>query len=72
MKITLDLDTNMIIVPKNFFDTINRSNAMIEKTGGTPIKPIDLIKKSFETAMADTDKYLRTNTNVGGKRKETK
>ncbi len=58
MKVTLDLDTNEITVPKNFFRNIDKQNETIVKMGGQPIKAIDLIKKSFETAMADTDKYL--------------
>ena len=61
MRITLDLDTNEIIVPKNFFKDIEKQNQLIEKTGGTPIKAIDLIKKSFEIAMSNTDKYLSVN-----------
>lgn len=62
MRITLDLDTNEIIVPKNFFKDIERQNSLIEKAGGTPIKAIDLIKKSFDIAMGNTDKYLHINT----------
>lgn len=58
MKITLDLDTNEITVPKNFFKNIDKQNETILKMGGQKIVAIDLIKKSFETAMADTDKYL--------------
>lgn len=58
MKITLDLDTNMITVPKNFFKNIDKQNEMILKMGGQKISGVELIKKSFETAMADTDKYL--------------
>lgn len=61
MRITLDLETNEIIVPKNFFKEIERQNALIEKAGGTPIKAIDLIKKSFEIAMENTDKHLHVN-----------
>lgn len=59
MKIILDTDTNMITVPKNFFKTIDKQNETIKKMGGEPIKATDLIKKSFEVAMSDTDKYLR-------------
>lgn len=59
MKITLDLDTNMITVPKNFFKTIDKQNETIKKMDGEPIKATELIKKSFEVAMSDTDKYLR-------------
>lgn len=62
MRITLDLENNEIIVPKNFFKEIERQNALIEKTGGTPIKAIDIIKRSFEIAMENTDKYLRVNS----------
>lgn len=58
VKITLDLGTNEIIVPKNFFKDIDKQNEMIEKVGGTRISGIELIKKSFEKAMSDTDKYL--------------
>lgn len=58
MKITLDLDTNMITVPKNFFKSIDKQNETILKMGGQKISGIELIKKSFETAMSDTDKYL--------------
>lgn len=58
MKITLDLDTNEIVVPKNFFIIIDKQNTMIEKMGGEKVKPVDLIKKSFEIALSDTDKYL--------------
>lgn len=58
MKITLDLDTNEIQVPKNFFRDIDKQNEIILKMGGQKINGIDLIKKSFETAMSDTDKYL--------------
>lgn len=60
MKITLDLNTNEIVVPKNFFKNIDKQNETIAKMGGETIKPIELIKKSFEIAMADTDKYLHT------------
>lgn len=60
MKITLDLDTNVITVPKNFFKVIDKQNELITKMGGEKVKPLDLIQKSFEIAMSDTDKYLHT------------
>ncbi len=60
MKITLDLDTNIITVPKNFFSIIDKQNELITKMGGEKVKPMELIKKSFEIAMSDTDKYLQT------------
>lgn len=68
MRVTLDLETNELIVPKNFFTTISKQNDLIAKVGGTKINPIELIKKSFETAMGDTDKYLVTYSPKVGKR----
>jgi hypothetical protein len=58
MKITLDLETSEIIVPKNFFTKIDKENEVIAKHGGTPVKPVDRIKAAFEKAVSDTDKYL--------------
>lgn len=58
MRVTLDLSTNEIIVPKNFFRSYEKQNETIAKMGGEPIKPIEVIKKSFEIAMSNTDKYL--------------
>ena len=58
MKITLDLETKEIIVPKNFFEKIEKENEIIANHGGTPIKAIDRIKNAFEAALAETDKYL--------------
>lgn len=60
MKITLDLETNEITVPKNFFKSYEKQNDTIRKMGGEAIKPMEVIKKSFEIAMSDTDKYLHT------------
>ena len=60
MKITLDLDTSIITVPKNFFDKIAKENDVIVKHGGNAVTPTDRIKAAFNTAMADTDKYLQT------------
>lgn len=58
MKITLDLDTNEIVVPKNFFRVIEKQNDLIEKHGGTPVKPMEVIKNAFNEAMSNTDKYV--------------
>lgn len=60
MKITLDLETNEITAPKNFFETFSKQNEMITKLGGEPIKPMEVVRKSFEIAMSDTDKYFKT------------
>lgn len=70
MRITLDLDTNEIIVPKNFFTVIDKQNEMITKMGGERVKPMDLIKRSFEIAMSDTDKYLHTKQMAPAKKKK--
>lgn len=58
MKITLDLETNEIIVPKNFFEKIDKENEIITNHGGTPTKPVERIRKAFETALENSDKYL--------------
>lgn len=60
MKVTLDLATSEITVPKNFFTTIAKENEVITKHGGTAVAPVDRIKEAFNKAMADTDKYLVT------------
>ena len=60
MKITLDLETNEITAPKNFFETFAKQNEMITKLGGEAIKPMEVVKKAFEIAMSDTDKYFKT------------
>lgn len=60
MKITLDLETCEIVVPKNFFEKIEKENEVITKHGGTAVKPVDRIKNAFDTAMENTDKYLHT------------
>jgi hypothetical protein len=59
MKVTLDLETNELIVPKNFFKHFEKQNDMIVKMGGEPIKPTDVIRKSFTEALDNTDKYLK-------------
>ena len=58
MKITLNLDTNEIIVPKNFFKNLEKQNAIITKMGGEKIDSSDLIRASVEVALSDTEKYL--------------
>ncbi len=63
MKITLDLDNNEIIVPKHFYDEIAKINAQLIKVVGEGAQRIDgkdLIRKSFETAMANPDTYIKS------------
>ena len=59
MKITLDLDTNVITVPKNFFTKIEKENDVIAKHGGKPIPPVERVKNAFNAAMENTDKFLQ-------------
>lgn len=58
MKITLDLETKEIIVPKNFFMVIQKQNELIKENGGNPVKPMDVIRKAFNTALDNSDKYV--------------
>lgn len=60
MKITLDLDTSEITVPKNFFAKIEKENEVITNHGGNAVSPVDRIKNAFNKAMENTDKYLHT------------
>lgn len=58
MKVTLDLDTSIMVVPKNFFDKITKENDVITAHGGQAVSPVDRIKNAFAKTMSDTDKYL--------------
>ena len=60
MKVTLDLETCEIIVPKNFFVKVEKENDIITKNHGTAVSAVDRIKNAFNTAMENTDKYLHT------------
>ena len=64
MRVTIDLEKDIIIIPDNFFDKVADDNRRLELYGGKPITPIDRIKHSFKVAMADTDKRLLTKTNA--------
>ena len=69
MRITLDLDTNIITVPKNFFDYVSKQNDALRLAGvydeEKKITAEKIITKAFNTAMSDTQRYLRTNTATG-------
>lgn len=58
MKITLDLDTCEITVPKNFFINIEKENDIIKSHGGNPVKPVDRIRAAFDKGISEPDKYL--------------
>lgn len=64
MRVTIDLDRDIIIIPDNFFKKIAEENDKLEKYGGKPVKALDRIRHSFDTAMADTDNRLLTQTNA--------
>lgn len=64
MKVTIDLDRDIIIIPDNFFKKISEDNERLKKYGAQPQKGIDRIKRSFEVAMADTDNRLLTRNNA--------
>ena len=48
----------------NFFKKIAEENEKLQKYGAEPVKALDRIKHSYETAMADTDNRLLTQTNA--------
>ena len=58
MRVTIDLDRDIIIIPDNFFKKISEENEKLEKYGAKPVKAIERIKRSFEEAMKDTDNRL--------------
>lgn len=64
MRVTIDLDRDIIIIPDNFFAKIAQENEKLVKYGGKEVKGIDRIKHSFQVAMADTDSRLLTRTNA--------
>ena len=64
MRVTIDLDRDIIIIPDNFFKMIAEENEKLQKYGAEPVKALDRIKHSYETAMADTDNRLLTQTNA--------
>lgn len=64
MRVTIDLDRDIIIIPDNFFKKIAEENEKLQKYGAAPVKAIDRIKHSYEKAMADTDNRLLTQSNA--------
>ena len=64
MKVTIDLDRDIIIIPDNFFKKVSEDNERLKKYGATPLKAIDRIKRAFDVAMADTDNRLLTRNNA--------
>ena len=64
MRVTIDLDRDIIIIPDNFFKKIAEENEKLTKYGAEPVKALDRIKRSYEIAMADTDNRLLTQSNA--------
>lgn len=64
MRVTIDLDRDIIIIPDNFFKKIAEENEKLQKYGAEPVKALDRIKHSYEKAMSDTDNRLLTQSNA--------
>ena len=64
MRVTIDLERDIIIIPDNFFLKIKADNERLEKYGATPVSGLDRIRNSYEKAMADTDNRLMTQSNA--------
>lgn len=69
MRITIDTDDDIIIVPNNYFEKLAALNKNITGAGGTAFTPVSYIKKSFDIAIADTDNRLKRAADVVAKRK---
>lgn len=64
MRVTIDLEREIIIIPDNFFKKIKEDNERLEKFGAPPVSGLDRIKSAFEKAMSDTDNRLMTQANA--------
>ena len=64
MRVTIDLEREIVIIPDNFFVRIREDNKRVEKFGGTPVSGLDRIKSAFNKAMSDTDNRLITQSNA--------
>ena len=52
MRITIDTDLQVIIVPDSYYMQVDKMNAVIAEAGGTKLDYNSYIKSSFEKAMA--------------------
>ena len=64
MRVTIDLDRDIIIIPDNFFKKIAEENEKLQKYGAEPVKALDRIRHSYDKAMSDTDNRLLTQSNA--------
>lgn len=51
MRIIIDTEKNLVVVPNTFFKTIDKINQNIELGGGTQVEYVDYIKGQFEKAI---------------------
>ena len=69
MRVTIDLDTNTIIVPNTYYAKIDAMNELLAKHGGAKGAKIDYvkyIKDGFEKAIASP---IKRQQDVAKKRK---
>lgn len=52
MRIVIDTEKELLIVPNSFYKQIDKMNKNIEMGGGTPIDYTEFVKKAFETAVS--------------------
>lgn len=69
MRITIDTDKDIIIVPDNFFEKLETINKTIVAAGGTKYTPVSYLEKSFNIAIKDTDNRLKRKSDVTTSRK---
>lgn len=69
MRITIDTDKDILIVPDNFFDKLEKLNADITAAKGEPYTPQSYIQKSFDIAINDTNNRLKRKSDVVKKKK---
>ena len=64
MRVTIDLDRDIVIIPDNFFKKISEENEKLEKFGAKPVDPLVRIWHSFTTAMNETNDRFLTQSNA--------
>ena len=69
MRITIDTDENILIVPDNFFEKLQKLNADITAANGETYTPQSYIQRSFNIAINDTDNRLKRKSDVTKKKK---
>lgn len=68
MRIIIDTEKDILIVPDNYFEKLTAINETVKKTGGTPYTPTSYIQKSFDTAISDTDNRLKRKSDITKKK----